>query len=136
MSSTVIRPFKKQRGIWEVSVIPGENSAIEPLLDLAMLQGGAAGAYVYRFNNERGGARLAAFAGPETVGALELPESAARLHRGRRTPVVLHTNAAADWRFSALPEFEAGRFDGVVSIPLLDGGEAVGIANFCRRGGS
>jgi GAF domain-containing protein len=116
--------------------MPGENSALEPLLDLAILQGGAAGAYVYRFNAERAGAQLAAFAGPEAAEPRLLQESAVKLHRGRRTPVVLHENASADDRFSAFPELQAGRFDGVISVPLLEGGEVIGIANFCRRGGA
>jgi hypothetical protein len=50
----------------------------------------------------------------------------------RPTAVVLYERASDDWRFESLPEFRQHRFQGVVSIPLQDTGEVVGVANFCR----
>jgi GAF domain-containing protein len=128
MSATAISPFRKHQ---EISILPGESSAIGPLLDLAILQANAQGVYVYRFDRETSGATLAAFSGPAPDG-----RSAAigALHRNRKTPLVLHADAAADWRFAGFPEFRTGRFQGVVSVPLLDSGEVVGLVNFCRSG--
>jgi hypothetical protein len=53
-------------------------------------------------------------------------------HLARWSPVVLQDNAWDDWRFEELPEFKNNRFEGVVSIPLLESGDVVGMANFCR----
>src|SRR5271157_5910618 len=139
MSATAISPFKKPQGIREISVLPGESSALEPLLELAIIQANAQGAYVYRFDRENVRARLAAFAGPEPhhasrLRAREVPGTIATLHWDRKTPVVLHAPASADWRFSGFPEFQNGSFERVISVPLLDSGETVGLANFCRTG--
>jgi two-component system, response regulator PdtaR len=125
--------------IWDVSVLPSESSAIEPLLDLALSQAYAEGAYVYRFNREQASATLAAFVGPANhhTGQFRVGETRGRIAAfdwNRKTPVVLRANAGLDWRFSGFPEFRDGRFQGVVSAPLLDCGEVVGVANFCRSG--
>jgi hypothetical protein len=112
-----------------------EGNPISPLLDLAIHQAQAQGAYVYRFDRVCPGAMLVAFAGPIPRNAGQsLPRDVAPLHWNRKTPVVLRSRAASDWRFADFPEFQAGRFDGVVSVPLLDSGETVGLANFCRNG--
>ncbi len=139
MSATAIRVVEQPEQPGRSSAPPEESSAIEPLLDLAILQANSRSAYVYRFDRENVRARLVAFAGPapdrinQPSGA-ELPARIAAWHWNRRTPLVLHGNVAADWRFHGFPEFEGGGFDGVVSLPLLDSGEAVGLANFCRSG--
>ena len=48
------------------------------------------------------------------------------------TAIVLQEGAWADWRFAELPEFEAHRFEGVVSVPLIHGDGVVGMVNFCE----
>jgi hypothetical protein len=114
---------------------PVETSAISPLLDLGILQASAKGAYVYRFDRPSAETVLIAFAGPapENLGDPHLRELAP-VHWNRQTPIVLRSHAASDWRFAGFPEMGGGRFDGVVSVPLLDSGHTVGLANFCLRG--
>jgi hypothetical protein len=135
MAATPVVSFRKQAEIRTPTVQPGETSAISPLLDLAILQTSAKGAYVYRFDRAAGDAALAAFVGPapEEKGYAPVRE-AASIHWNRKTPVVLRSHAASDWRFSRFPEFQNGRFDGIVSVPLLDSGDAVGLTNFCLKG--
>jgi len=123
MSATAIRPFSTD-----------PKSPIQPLLELALLQSNAKGAYVYRFEREKTRAMLVAFTGPALAEApqAELHPGTVAPHWNRKTPLVLAAKAAADWRFSGFPEFQTGYFEGVASIPLLDSGEIVGVANFCR----
>jgi uroporphyrinogen-III synthase len=104
-----------------------------------MTQANARGAYVYRFDRENARTTLAAFAGPAPESLAdgdpaELTGDFARLHWDRKTPIVLHADAASDWRFGGFPELQDGRFAGVVSVPLLDSAQVVGLANFCRTG--
>ena len=125
--------FTKRQEIWKSTIAPGETDAISPLLDLAFLQTHAGGAYVYRFDRPNAEAALIAFAGPAPE-SNRVSGELASLHWNRKTPVVLRSLAAADWRFSLFPEMRSGRFDGVASVPLLDSGNAVGLANFCLTG--
>jgi hypothetical protein len=101
-------------------------------LELALAQTNGQGAYIYRFEPDEPLARLAAWAGlaPAEADWRKLKTPAHILQRP--TAVVLYERASQDWRFENLPEFRKHRFPGVVSIPLQDAGEAVGIANFCR----
>ena len=131
MSAAAASLSKSEHTIWQFSKV--EGNPISPLLDLTILQAHAQGAYVYRFDRVSPNASLVAFAGPRPINAGEsLPRNIAPLHWNRKTPVVLRSQAASDWRFADFPEFQAARFDGVVSVPLLDSGETVGLANFCR----
>ena len=135
MSAAASNLIKNEQLIWKESFPNVEGGPISPLLDLAILQAQAAGAYVYRFDRVSADATLVAFAGPIPRDAVpNLPPGIAPLHWNRKTPVVLRSQAASDRRFADFPEFQAGRFDGVVSVPLLDSGETVGLANFCRHG--
>jgi GAF domain-containing protein len=109
----------------------GEWKVIEPVIELAVTQANAQGAYVYRFDRENARASLAAFVGPAPA-RREIGGPAATLHFDRRTPIVLRDGAAADWRFAELPEFRGFRFEGVVSVPLVDQAQVVGMASFCR----
>jgi GAF domain-containing protein len=118
--------------IGEILALPSQSGAIEQLLDLAILQATAQSAYVYRFDRESATATLAAFAGRPYGGSGELRGGVVALHGNRTSPVVIHADAGDDWRFTRFPEFQARKFDGVVSVPLLDAGEVVGLANFCR----
>jgi hypothetical protein len=135
MSATVINPSRNEQVVWKESLPKIEAGPISPLLDLGIVQTRAQGAYVYGFDRVSADATLVAFVGPRPHNARQsLPGGIARLHLNRKTPVVLRYEAAADWRFANFPEFQAARFDGVVSVPLLDSGETVGLANFCRIG--
>lgn len=108
------------------------SQAIVPLLELALAQTNSAGAYVYSFEPGEPLARLAVWAGlPPTNADWRNLKSPAHLLQ-RPTAVVLYQRASDDWRFESLPEFRKHRFQGVVSIPLQDDGEVVGVANFCR----
>jgi GAF domain-containing protein len=109
----------------------GEWKVIEPVIELAITQANAQGAYVYRFDHENARASLSAFVGP-TPARREIGGPVATFHFDRRTPIVLRDGAAADWRFAELPEFRSGRFEGVVSVPLVDQTQGVGMASFCR----
>jgi GAF domain-containing protein len=115
----------------ETSDQTSEWRVIEPVIELAITQANAQGAYVYRFDQENVRATLSAFVGPAPVNR-EVSGPPARLHFDRRTPIVLQDGAATDWRFAELPEFKGGRFEGVVSVPLVDQAEVVGMASFCR----
>jgi hypothetical protein len=104
---------------------------IEPVIELAITQANAQGAYVYRFDQANARAILSAFVGPAPI-RRELAGPPATQHFNRRTPIVLHGGAARDSRFAELPEFQGGRFEGVVSVPLIDSAVVVGMASFCR----
>ncbi len=114
---------------------PGQHNPIRPLLELTLVQTGAQGGYVYRSEGGGTSAELMAWAGLA-------PHDAAGRHPDKAypavwtsaqcTPVVLHENAWNDWRFRSLVEFERHRFEGVASVPLMDGERLVGVANFCR----
>jgi GAF domain-containing protein len=135
MSATAVSSFRNQQVVWKESFAKVESDPIAPLLDLGLRQAHAQGAYVYRFEGAGGDATLIAFAGhpPQNL-RLTLTSGVWLLHLNRKTPVVLRSQAASDWRFADLPEFQTARFDGVISVPLLDSGETVGLANFCHIG--
>jgi hypothetical protein len=108
------------------------SQAIVPLLEMALAQTNGNGAYVYGFDPGEPFARLAAWAGLAPTEADWRTVKTPGHFLQRPTAVVLHQRASDDWRFENLPEFRKYRFSGVVSIPLLDAGELVGVANFCR----
>jgi hypothetical protein len=108
------------------------QATLVPLLELALAQTNAAGAYLYSFQTDEPFARLAAWSGlAPTDGDWHQLKSPSHLLQ-RSASVVLYQRAADDWRFETLAEFRKHRFAGVVSIPLQDAGEVVGVANFCR----
>jgi hypothetical protein len=108
---------------------------IAPLLEVTLSQANAQGVYLYRFDQGEVAARLVSSVG-QPVGAqarsLLLHGKAASQHLARTSPIVLHQAAWEDWRFTALPEFQRNRFEGVASIPLRSAGLVVGMANVCR----
>jgi len=108
---------------------------MRPLLELALVQTNAQGAYVYRFDGTQKSVRLAAWAGldPRSGSASQRDTAYPVVWQLEQcAPVVLHENAWTDWRFRDLAEFQRRRFEGVVSAPLLDGKQPVGVVNFCR----
>jgi hypothetical protein len=109
--------------------------ALEPVIELALAQTTSRAAYIYRFDGESERAILAAHSGPSPAAgapSLTFDGPLFAYHRHRNTPIVLQDEAWKDRRFSGLPEFQAHRFEGVVSAPLVDGGSVSGIVNFCR----
>jgi len=139
-SSIFETTFGSVQDVWQEEVPANQWKVIEPVIELAITQANAQGAYVYRFDRENGRASLSAFVGPTPyAGAPRLTELsglAVAFHLDRRTPIVIHQNVAADWRFAILPEFKSDRFDGAVSVPLIAPSGVVGMANFCRTEGS
>jgi hypothetical protein len=133
MPATIVNSWNILAGPRASTALPFAGShAIVPLLDLALAQTNGQGAYIYRFAPGEPFARLAAWAGlaPADSDWQSLKTPGRNLERA--TAVVLHERAWSDWRFENLPEFRKNRFPGVVSIPLQDAGEVVGMANFCR----
>jgi hypothetical protein len=131
--------FRSTQESWQEEVPTEEWKLIEPVIELAITQANSHGAYVYGFEPETGRASLSAFVGPAPSPKAKLTElsgPAVAFHRNRRTPILLHQDVAADWRFAVWPEFKSSRFDGVASVPLIAPAGVVGVANFCRTGGS
>jgi signal transduction protein with GAF and PtsI domain len=133
MQGTTFYTFERQSS---ASVFTGEShQAIAPLLDLALAETNAQGTYLYHFDPAARSARVVASRGLALVaGAVdaELHGAPITIHFGRNAPIVLHDAAWSDPRFEALPEFRKNRFEGVVSLPLLDVGQVVGMLNVCR----
>jgi GAF domain-containing protein len=139
--SLIETTFGNTQEIWREEAPVSQWKVIEPVIELAITQANAQGAYVYRFDDETGRASLSAFVGRAPFADAssklrELSGPAVAFHRERRTPIVMHQDAAADWRFSVLPEFRNGQFEGVVSVPLMAPTGVVGMANFCRTVGT
>jgi GAF domain-containing protein len=133
MQATAFRTFERQSS---ASIFTGEShQAVAPLLDLALAETNAQGAYVYHFDPGAANARAVAWTGLSPIAgtvALEVRGGAIRVHFGRPAPIVLQNASWSDARFEMLPEFRKNRFEGVVSIPLLDAGQVVGMLNVCR----
>jgi signal transduction protein with GAF and PtsI domain len=114
-----------------------ESSPLTALLRSSLAQTSAQSAYVYRFDPDEPIADLAAWAGAAVARDRQTVAGAAvTAHASRTQPIVMQENAWADLRFAIFPEFRAERFEGVASIPLVDAGAVVGVANFCLRGGA
>ena len=113
-----------------------EHAALGPLLDLALTNTNTQGVYLYRLERLRGAASLTQWAGQPLgvadASRLGVTGKAAAWLLQRTAPIVLHEDAWTDVRFENLPEFQANAFEGVVSVPLRDMEQVVGIANFCR----
>jgi GAF domain-containing protein len=113
-----------------------ENPALPPLLEVSLSQTNSQGVYVYRFDRDTQGLELVAAHGRPASDIdtfdVQLRPQAARWHRENQTTVLLDREAWSDWRLERFPEFLRNRFLAAASIPLLDGGQLVGIANVCR----
>ena len=113
-----------------------QNTSIHPLLELSLAQTNSQGAYLYRLDRDPDGLKLIAWSGRAVSDIesfdVELRPQAAGWHRENLIAVILDRDAWSDWRFERFPEFLRNRFQAAASIPLLDGGDVVGIANICR----
>lgn len=136
MQATIIRKFEAASIPSEPTVFSGENcGAIMPLLDLALTETHAQGAYLYHFDRGDSTARLVVWSGLSPIAAavpLEVQGITVRSHIARNAPIVLQDDAWQHPAFSALPEFRKNRFEGVVSVPLLEAGRGVGMLDVCR----
>jgi signal transduction protein with GAF and PtsI domain len=111
------------------------GTTVPPLLELAMVESNAQGAYLYHLDGRRSTASLIAWVGlPALAGAVqpEVQGSGVAAHFRRSAPIVLHENAWSSEVFEAFAEFRTNQFAGVVSIPLVDSGQTVGMVNICR----
>jgi GAF domain-containing protein len=112
------------------------STSIHPLLELSMAQTNSQGAYLYRLDRDPDGLELVSWSGRAVSDIesfdVELRPHAAGWHRENITAVLLEREAWSDWRLERFPEFLRNRFQAAASIPLLDGGQVVGVANICR----
>ena len=112
------------------------RTSIHPLLELSLAQTNSQGAYLYRLDRDPDGLELVGWSGRAASDIesfdVELRRQAAVWHRETLTAVLLDRDAWSDWRFERFPEFLGNRFQAVASVPLVDGGEVVGIVNICR----
>ena len=112
------------------------HASIHPLLELSLAQTASQGAYLYRLDRDPEALELMAWSGLAASDIesfdVELRPQAAAWHRENLTPVLLDREAWSDWGLEQFPEFLRNRFQAAASIPLVDGGIVVGIANICR----
>jgi signal transduction protein with GAF and PtsI domain len=111
------------------------STSIPSLLELALTESGAQGAYVYRYERRTWSITSEVWSGlppvrSGTAGAEA--DSRAAGHFDRMAPIVRHEKAWLDPAFDVLPEFRTNRFEAVVSIPLVHAGQANGLVNVCR----
>jgi GAF domain-containing protein len=122
----VIHPFEKS--VVESAGVRRANRAMVPLLEVALTETDAHGAYLYRLETAGVAGGLSAWAGlsPDTsVGAVPSGAAAA-------AAIVLENNAWLDSRFAGFAEFRRHRFAGVISIPILSLGGAAAVLHVCR----
>ena len=114
--------------------LPGTNRALVPLLKLARSELSAQGAYLYSVDLGNALATLMVWSGlpPASAGSIELRGGATQSRLWQSAPVVLRRQACQNAVFQELPEFRQNRFEGVVSIPLLDSGRVIGRFHICR----
>ena len=116
---------------------PALAQAVVPLLEVALAQAGAQGAYVYRLHQEEGALKLAAWKGlaPSDILRFQVQISGAKAewHSSLESATVIDRGAWKDWRFQDFPEFVHHRFDAVAAVPLRDRGRVTGVVHFCRR---
>jgi signal transduction protein with GAF and PtsI domain len=109
--------------------------AITPLLDLALTESNAQGAYLYVVDTTNAMARLLLWSGLSPIAAAvprEFEGAAVRALFSRTTPLVMRDYAWEHPSFAPLPEFQKNHFAGVSSIPLLESGQVIGLLNVCR----
>jgi GAF domain-containing protein len=137
MQATAATPIRIHERIWHDIDSPLEPVSIKPLIELAITETMAQAGFVYRFDPENQNGSLVLSLGQMPASSVsesaDLDSRTLAFHWNRPTPVVLHQDAASDWRFGVLSEFRRGKFQAVVSVPLVDRAAVVGMANFCRK---
>jgi signal transduction protein with GAF and PtsI domain len=136
MQASTYHPFQSSLNPSSPESSPRQNyGAIRRLLDLGVTKSNAQGAYLYAVDLANSAARLVLWSGLSPVAAtlpLELEGPAIKAVFSRISPLVLQEWAWRHTSFKALPEFRKNRFEGVVSIPLLESGQVIGLWNVCR----
>ena len=114
----------------------GGNPALPPLLELSLSQTNSQGVYLYRLDPESGDLHFTASSGRPASDIdsfdVQLRHQAALWHRENQAPLFLDRDAWSDWRLERFPEFLRNRFPAAASIPLIESGRIVGLANICR----
>ncbi|MCU1232209.1 MAG: response regulator receiver and domain protein [Candidatus Solibacter sp.] len=112
--------------------------SFDPLLELSLRQTNSQGAYLYRLDRERDLLQLIASRGRAVSEMdrfdVELRPEAARWHRENLDAAWIAQAAWSDWRLERFPEFLRNRFEAAASIPLVEGGEVLGLLHVCRVG--
>jgi GAF domain-containing protein len=113
------------------------NTSMGPLLEICLAQTHSDGAYVHRLDREPGLLELTVWRGmrPTDIRSyqVQLDGEAAHWFLTFAASTVLETSAWQDRRLQKLPEFVHNRFQSVLSVPIVDAGNVVGLVNFCRR---
>jgi len=110
------------------------HSALVPLLEFALSESNAQGAYLYSIDLRNAIATLVVWSGlpPAAATSVDLQGRAVQSRFWQRAPVVFRADAWKSAIFKELPEFRQNRFEGVVSAPLLDSGQVIGRFNLCQ----
>jgi signal transduction protein with GAF and PtsI domain len=116
----------------QVSLTSEVRQAVAPLLELALVESHSQGAYLYYFDQQKRTAAAIAWAGLPLRAESEIRSATVSHHNRRTAPLVLHENSWSSQPFEVLPEFREHRFEGVVSVPLVDACQTIGMLNVCR----
>jgi len=113
---------------------PAANRALLPLLKVARSELNAQGAYLYSVDLTNAIATLMVWSGLPPAGAasIDLRGGAIQSRFWQSASVVFRHHAWKSVVFEELLEFRQNRFEGVVSIPLLDSGQVIGRFNVCQ----
>jgi len=110
-------------------------SEIAPLLDLGVTESNSQGAYLYSIDLLNSAAHLVAWSGLSPIAAaapLEFKGTAVRTLFSRNAPLAVQPRAWEHPAFEPLPEFRKNRFEGAISIPLLETGQVIGLLSIGR----
>lgn len=120
------------------AIRPGDfHAAITPLLDVALTELNSQGAYLHSVDLADWTARLIVWSGLSPLSARVPIKWQGNIVKSRfscQMPLVLHAAAWEHPTFAALQEFQKNRFDGVISIPVLDMRQLAGLLSICRSG--
>jgi len=136
MQASLYHPFQPSLYQSYPERSPDTNySAIAPLLDLGLTESNAQGAYLWAVDRANSAAKLVLWSGLSPIAAtlpLELEGTSVKWLFSRTTPLVLQEQAWDHTSLKMLPEFRKNQFEGVISIPLLEAGQTIGLLNVCR----
>jgi GAF domain-containing protein len=124
--------------VWKAPAAAGKewHGNVRPLLDLCLAQTRSDGAYMYQLHQDAAELELVLWQGPQPNRAsyfrVRASAATADWYRNLEAAFAPEGTAAEDWRYQDLPEFLQHRFASAVSVPLREGDEVIGVANFCR----